>query len=368
MSNDVMIPDDLQGPSTYFRDHNVQTERLGDGIDGVGMTMIGVQGKEFYLRHKGKIMTIINGPSNPPTAFDKEAAKWFEFVILRKAERRSHTFYKDGYRKGDRAPPTCASTDGIAPDDDAKEKQADLCDLCPQHEWKVQSNGREGRACADNLRLAILPMEHQMKALLGEPIREACLFRIPAASLTALADLGDLMRKRFGPDTPYCNHIIRATFKHGVEWPQFEYQVIRFLKDEECAYINELRETPQAYRILGLTPEGKSLVRRGTIQLSTAPTMTTPHLTAANPVSGTAIAEKLAAERAARIAAVRAPEPKTIEAKAEEVNEANFVDLVQPPAQPVATPAEASVKTSVPQSSADIDALVAAMRPKPPGA
>ena len=89
MSNDVMIPDDLQGPSTYFRDHNIQTERLGDGIDSPGLTMIGVQGKQFYLRYKGDIKTLINGPSNPPTPYDTEAAQWFDFVILRKGERRS---------------------------------------------------------------------------------------------------------------------------------------------------------------------------------------------------------------------------------------------------------------------------------------
>ena len=361
MSNDVMIPDDLQGPSTYFRDRNIQTERLGDGIDSPGLTMIGVQGKQFYLRYKGDIKTLINGPSNPPTPYDTEAAQWFDFVILRKGERRSHTFYKDGYKKGDHSPPTCFSTDGIAPDDDAKEKQADLCDLCPRHEWKKVANGRDGRECSDNLRLAVLPMEPQMVALLGEPIREACLFRIPAASLTALGELGDMMRKRFGPDIPYCNHIVRATFKKGVEWPQFEYRVIRFLDDDECAYINELRETPQAYRILGTTPDGKSLVRRGMVQLAIGPTAEAPKLGAPTP-----LADKMAADRAARIAAVRAPQQ--IETKAEEIQEATFLDLVKPPVQPVATPAEAPVKASVPQSSEDIDALVAAMRPKPPGA
>jgi hypothetical protein len=52
------------------------------------------------------------------------------------------------------------------------------------------------------LRLAVLPGARQIQALIGEPITEPCLFRLPAASLTAFAALGDLMIKRFGPDAP----------------------------------------------------------------------------------------------------------------------------------------------------------------------
>lgn len=376
MSNDVIIPDDLQGPSTYFRDHNIQTERLGDGLDGSGFTIIGVQGKEFYLKHKGKRYTLINPKSNPPTPYDGQAATYFDFVILRKAARKSHTYY-EAYKKGAEERPICQSTDGIAPDDSVppfdpvtgKGKQADLCDLCPRHEWKTQANGREGRECADNLRLAVLPMEPQMVALLGEPIHEACFLRIPAASLTALADLGDMMRKRFGPDTPYCNHILRITFKQKVEWPQFEYRVVRFLSNDECALVNEIRETPQAYRILGLTPEGQSLVRRESVFLASQayikPLSKVPAVipgsvdvamqqAALNQTDVSAMAEKLAAERAARIAAARG---QTIEG-----------EIVKPPSQPVATPAQAPVSTPVPDTAAEIDAMIAEWRPKPPGA
>lgn len=390
MSNDVVIPADLGGgPATIFKEQNVQTERLGDGIDGSGFPIIGVNGKAFYLRYKKKVYPLINPPSNPPTEHDGMPAWYFDFVILRKGERRSHTYYKDGYKPGLNERPICVSTDGIAPDDSVEPynpvtetgRQSDLCDICPRHEWKKQANGRDGRECADSLRLSILPMPRQMIAVLGEPITEATLLRVPAASLTALAELGDMMTKRFGPDTPFCTYIIRATFKQGVEWPQFEYRVLRFIKEGgEAATVLELRESPQAYRILGLTPDGKSLVRRNNvIPISGAPTRQIIHSQAqAGPPPETmdatrdsAVADKLAAERAARIAAVRGVQgqPQTIDVVPTRVEPQVPIDdvITGPPSQPAQQPVQQTqspAPISVPASDDDIDKLLAGFRPQ----
>lgn len=363
MSTDVTIPGDLNAPSTYFRDHNVQTERLGDGIEGSGFAMVGVKGKEFYLRCRGKRYTLVNPPSNPPTQYDGKVAGYFDFVILRKAERKSHTYYKD-YESESKDKPICASTDGIAPDDSIPPydpvtklgKQADLCDLCPRHEWKKQDNGRDGRECRDNLRLAVLPMEPQMVALLGEPLHEATMLRVPAASLTALAALGDMMLQRW-PNSSYCDYILRITFKKGVEWPQFEYQVVRFLDAAECAFVHQVRETPAAYRILGLTPEGRSLVRAGNGELHAV--VDSPRLVAPPQAE---VAQKLAAEREQRIAAVR--QGQTIEHDAMEVQQAQPVDGGGVPGR---TSPQEPVQQTVPDTAAEIDAMIASMRPKPPG-
>lgn len=381
MSNDIIIPDNIGAPSQLFRDRGVQTERLGEGIEGIGFPVIGVNGKEFYLRYKSRHYTIINPPANPPTDYDGMPAGYFDFIILRKAARRSHTYYKDVYKKGTNERPDCVSTDGIAPDDSVppldpvtgKGRQSDLCSLCERNRWKTLPSGREGRECVDSLRLAILPGARQMEALLGEPITEPCLFRIPAASLTALSALDDLVHKRFGADSPYCSYIIRATFKPKVEWPQFEYRIIAFLKDAQAEAIMEKREDPQAYRILGLTPDGNSLVRRPALpvdrhtplqRISDKPQHTraevSPEIPYEPPPEDMGMVDQLAAERAARIAAVR-QKPVLIDTK--------VVESTAAPKTPVQTRLHKEDQTyEVPETDDDIDALVAALKkPLPPG-
>jgi hypothetical protein len=367
-----MIPDNVGLPSKVFKDKGIQTERLGENLEGGGFPIIGVNGKQFYLSYKGKQYTLVNPKSSPPHETDGEVSQYFDFIILRKADRKSHTFYQGGYQKGSKEPPTCVSTDGIAPDDSSKQKQAELCDLCPRHEWKKDAKGRNSRECQDSLRLAVLPGSRQMVAIVGEPITDPCLFRLPAASLTAFSQFGDLMVQRFGQDAPYCSYVMRAQLKREVSWPQFEYRMLTFLSDAQTEAILQKREDPQAYRILGLTPEGRSLVRKGTLQqVRAAQPVTEQEVLTHEPADYVAAdefvieaqpvkpappegetAKRLAAERAARIAQVRAGEQ--IEKPVEE--------LVRPAPKLPSVSEPTAVDYEVPDSDADMDALVEAMK------
>jgi hypothetical protein len=345
MSNDVIIPDLEGGPAAIFQERNIPTEHLGEGIDAGGFNLVGINGKEFYVRYKGQRKVLVNADDSP--------AQYFNFVVLRQAPRTSHTWYERGYQPGSEERPDCVSTDGLAPDDNSKKPQSELCQLCPQHEWRQQPNGRDGRACTDSLRLAVFPMPKLMVAALGEPITEPILFRIPAASLRAFAELGDQMIKRYGGNSPISSYVVRVTFKKDVKHPQFEYRVERWLSAQEAEMMLELRESRLAYRILGMSPDGNSIVRRQNLIQRAAPD-------AAN--IDASVEAKLAAEREARIAAARQaaePAPKTIDLQAEEV--------VLPVQKPVQKPVQ---QTPIPldDAPADMDALVAAMRPRPPGA
>ncbi len=334
MTNDVTIPDDIEGgPAAIFKEQNIPTERLGEGIDSGGFNMVGIYGKTFYVRYKGKKATLLDltprtDGSEPP------ASQYFDFVVLRQSAGVSHTWYEHGYQQGSDAPPDCVSTDGIAPDDSSRKKQSDLCQICPQHEWKDQPSGRRGRACTDSKRLAILPMPKLIENVIGEQVSEPILFRIPAASLKGFAEFGDQMLKRFGGNSPISSYVMRVSFKKEAQFPQFEYRLLRWLKPHEAPDILELREDPLAYRILGTTPDGMSLVRRNELR----PMQNQTAAPTAAQAQQSQTAKQYAAERAERIAKVRQPE--TLELKAE-----------KPP----------------PSDADDIDALVASMRPRPPG-
>lgn len=359
MSNDVMIPDDIPGgPAAIFQEKNLPVERLGEGVDSGGFNLVGIHGKEFYVRYKGQRHTLVNPDAKPERGMPQPVSQHFDFVVLRQGARTSHTWYKDPYKQGNDSAPDCVSTDGIAPDDSSRMKQSDLCQLCPQHEWKPQPNGRDGRACTDSLRLAILPMPRLMIAVLGEPITEPILFRIPAASLRGFSEFGDQMAKRFGGNSPICSYVMRVIFKQSVQHPQFEYRLVRWLSEDDAEMIFTLRDDPLAFRILGLTPEGNSLVRK--TQIAHNPQMGQRQVNAVDvpqPMQ-TPIQDELAAARAARIAAIRQA-PQQIEGMAEEVT----ITPQGVPLDDVKTPAKPTPVTDAPD---DIDALVAAMRPRPP--
>jgi hypothetical protein len=333
MSNDLIIPEG--GPAAIFRAERQageDFEALAEGI-GSGYSVIGINGKEFYLRHRGQRYVLMN-PDTPP----KEQAlpvQYFDFVILRKNALPSHTWYKDGYKANSKDPPQCVSTDGIAPDDGCSEPQSTVCQICPRHEWKDLKDGRRGRECADSMRLAILPMPRLVEFVLGAPIKEPCLFRVPAASMVGLATLGDQLGKRFGDGenplfAPLCSFVCRVTFTSD-KYPKFQYRVHRWLDETEAAGIMELRKDPTAFRILGQTPDGRSLVRRQ----------------AAQPGQLQQAIEQVPPGR-----------PQVVPARQEvlDLQPVKIEDVIKPQLH------------AVPDADADIDALVRAMRPKSPGA
>jgi hypothetical protein len=334
MSNEIIIPDLKGGPAALFRKEREAGEKfetLGEGI-GSGYSVIGINGKEFYLQHRGGKHTLIS----PEAGDDGEhrPVPYFDFVILRQGALPSHTWYEHGYTAGSKSPPECVSTDGIAPDDGVSKPQATLCQICPRHDWKDLPNGRRGRECSDSMRLAVLPMPELIKMVIGEPITEPCLFRIPAASMSGLATLGDQMAKRFGPgDAPLCSFVCRVEFTND-KYPKFKYKVKRWLDEKEAAGVMELRKHPTAFRILGQTPDGRSLVRRQ----------------AAEP-----------GQLAAAIGQVPPGRPQVVPARQE------VIDLQPEKVEEEVKPA-AKTLHAVPDADADIDALVQAMRPKPPGA
>lgn len=333
MSNEVIIPDDLPGgPAAIFQEAGEQYERLGEGV-GPGLSLIGIDGKSFYLRHGGQRYTLINPPKNPPTEYDGLPAQYFDFVILRAATAPSHTWYKDAFKPGMSERPDCVSTDGIGPDDVSPDPQAELCQLCPRHEWKRQENGRDGRECQDSLRLAILPMPALIKAVLGVPITTPCFLKIPAGSMKGLAEFGEQMNQRFGGNSPLCSFVTRITFSPEKKHPQFVYRLQRWLDADEAKTILELRKDPMAFRILGQDENGRSITRRRVV----------------NPrpqIAAGAAVPKLAS-----------PRDDIVEIKATPPREA------QPAPK---TPAQLRVVHDVDDADPDIDALVAKMRPQPP--
>lgn len=80
-------------------------------------------------------------------------------VVLDHHRKRSRAYYEGSFEDGKNAAPTCASNDGVTPDEDFKEPQCSTCAVCPKavKGSKVTDNGVAVTACAPNKRLAIVP-------------------------------------------------------------------------------------------------------------------------------------------------------------------------------------------------------------------
>jgi len=262
MSNDLIVPGLAGGPAALFDDAPIEKETIGSEISsGLGYSVVSVDGKQFKLHHAGEDYMLLDDNGGP--------AQTFDFVILRGGQGRSHTYYKQNYDNKRRGRPDCQSTDGIAPDDSVPPydpetksgKQSDRCDTCQHHEWKMQPNGKTGRACADSLRISAYPGSQKMiERAIGRRIDEPILFRVPAASMKGLVEYMALVKARF-PKVASYGYLTRAKMRQDVPHPQFIYQIAEWLPPELVLEMRAIREEPTAYRILGQYPDGRSMVR-----------------------------------------------------------------------------------------------------------
>ncbi len=236
-----MVPFKSKAPSKAFASLNPQAESLSDGIGG-GFGVIHFTGKNWSLKLRGETHNFVRQDDGTPLSY-------IDVIILRQLPVKSRTYYPKGaWERGEAGAPVCSSLDGLTPDTNVKERQADACALCPRYEVKTNVEGRKSRECRDNKRLALLIVPNLAKQLLGAPLMEPVLLRVPAASLVALANMGDDMARQ---GWHYSSFITRIGFVANSEYPQMTFKPIQELTDKEAPVVMSMREDPQALRITG---------------------------------------------------------------------------------------------------------------------
>lgn len=245
MGNELIVPDifNVQRPAAALAAAlpAPQDDSLADGI-GQSYPVIGYRGKNWSIRYRGERKTVIRPDDGTP-------AGHLDVVILGQAPHKSKSFFEkfDQNVLGER--PICSSLDGLTPDQDAQNKQATHCAICPRNVWKQMENGRRGRECTDYKRLAVLVLPAQTKLLFGQPLIEPMFLRVPPASLNSLAILGETMAAK---GWHYSTFVTRITFDSSKAHPEMVFQPIQGLTDAESNVILEVRKNPQTDRITGL--------------------------------------------------------------------------------------------------------------------
>lgn len=213
---------------------------LSGGVGG-NYAIVSMRGAKWRIKHQGNevLVTDTNGEPRPS----------LEAVIIKSNKHLTKQFYENGYQEGDSSPPTCFSVDGKVPSSQVEKPIHSSCALCPKNAFGSRIANRDdgtvskAKACADNRKLAIVPLHDLHNEAFGGPM----LFRVPASALKDLAQFGQLMQSR---GFPYNAVAVRIGFDTEVSHPKPTFRAIRPLKSDEAAIIMELMNSDLTERVL----------------------------------------------------------------------------------------------------------------------
>lgn len=224
------------GISTKFAGHNANDD-LSSGIQS-SFGIIGYKGKVWSTRYRGDETQLMRD--------DGDGARGsIEVIILNASKAVSKIWYEQGYVEGSNAAPDCFSNNGVAPEPSSAKPQCATCAACKHNAWgsRITPAGKQGKACADSKRIAVVPMEDIPNEAFGGPM----LLRVPAASLQDLAMYGGKMNQM---GYPYYSVATRIAFDPNESYPKFVFSAIRPLKDNEADLVLAMRDGHQVERIL----------------------------------------------------------------------------------------------------------------------
>lgn len=171
MGTEVSLPKGFGAVSSVFGGANTANDELGQGVAS-SYGVMGYKGKVWSTRYQGVETKLMRE--------DGDGAKGsIEVVLVKASPAVSKIFYKGGYVEGSTAAPDCWSADGVKPDGSVQAKVHASCADCPMNAWgsRITEAGKNGKACADSRRVAVVPLADIDNELFGGPM----LLRIPAA-------------------------------------------------------------------------------------------------------------------------------------------------------------------------------------------
>jgi hypothetical protein len=203
---------------------------LSSGVRG-GYGVVSIRGSKFHIKSDGEETTVLNDDGDPVGSL--------RFVLLKASPNVSKNFYEGGYETGSSEGPSCWSIAGDVPDPNAPNKQADTCAACPNNQFgsRITDAGKKIKACSDSRRIAVIPENDFANEVYGGPM----LLRVPASSLSNLAQYGKKMKHR---GYPYNTILTRCSFDVAASFPKLEFNAVRPLTDDEANEIINLLAKP----------------------------------------------------------------------------------------------------------------------------
>lgn len=241
MANEITLPQSFGAVSAVFGGAAPGTnDELGAGVAS-SYGIVGYKGKVWSIRYQGNEQVLMRDDGDGPR-------NSIEVVLVKASPAISKIFYKQGYVDGSNAAPDCWSANGQTPDASVQNKVSPTCAACPMNAWgsRVTEAGKQGKACSDSRRVAIVPLADINNDLFGGPM----LLRVPAASLKDLKGYGDILNSH---QYPYYAAATRIAFDPGEAYPKFVFTAIRPLSDDEARQVMALRDDKRIGAVLSET-------------------------------------------------------------------------------------------------------------------
>lgn len=240
----AIVPQDFGQLSTRFAGQQATPDNdLSAGVQ-TSYGILGYRGKVWSIRFRGTETQLMRDDGDGPR-------NSVEVVLLKASTHIAKIFYKNGYVEGSTDAPDCFSTNGLVPDASVQNKLSPTCAACPMNAWgsRVTQAGKQGKACSDSKRVAIVPVSDIANEAFGGPM----LLRIPAASLQELAGYGNKLGQL---GYPYFAVATRISFDPAEAYPKFTFSAIRPLTDAEADAVLSLRENQHVARVLSDAVDG----------------------------------------------------------------------------------------------------------------
>lgn len=245
MGTELSLPKGFGAVSTVFGGTKAANDELGAGVSS-SYAVVGYRGKVWSLKFQGVETQLMRDDGDGPR-------NSIEVVVVKASPAISKILYKNGYVEGSNAAPDCWSADGVKPAGAVQNKVHPTCADCPMNAWgsRVTESGKQGKACSDSRRVAVVPVADIDNELFGGPM----LLRVPAASLKDLKAYGDLLSSF---QYPYYGAVTRISFDPKEAYPKFVFSAVRPLNDDEARRILSLREDKRVGTVLSEVQEATS--------------------------------------------------------------------------------------------------------------
>ena len=225
--------------ASAFR-HLDPNQGLGQGISG-SYPIIGIKGKVWSLKYQGDIHYFTRSDDGTPLPY-------LDVVMLVENPNKSKTYYPVGtYTEDASNQPTCSSLNSDVPDPGVAIPQSPTCASCKRNVWTIMPTGNKGQECRDSKRVAVLLMPTMTEKMLGAPLLDPVLLRVPGGSLNALKSYGDGLRHRGVHPAAV---ITRITFAREKQF-EMNFELKQPLTNDEAPVIMGLLEGQQIQGIIG---------------------------------------------------------------------------------------------------------------------
>lgn len=231
------------GPqSSLVAQSTVDPRALAAGIKP-SFASITFKGKTWGIRHRGVTQQLL--VRDPATQQVIGSLPTIDVVIVKSATAISKSFYIEKYKEGDFNQPDCWSTNGQVPDMAAPKKQSETCRGCRWDAFgsRTMDDGRKGKACSDNKRVAVVPAADIKNEAFGGPM----LLKLPPSGFAGLSELENQLHMQ---GYHYYAIKMRLSFDHTVAYPKIVFTPFAVLNDHEMQEVINWQTNEIVERIL----------------------------------------------------------------------------------------------------------------------